>query len=85
MFHVFRIVSLDFSRDSSETQNLYKEEARNFPMSLRLYKEPQPIWVESPEFFKVLGHSSKEKALYDDSLYWVPEAVYDDSQHTSLY
>ena len=44
MFHVFRVVSLDFSR------NL---EARNFSKSLRLYKAPQPIWVESSEFSQV--------------------------------
>ena len=30
MFHVFQVVSLDFSRDSSNPQGLYREEARNY-------------------------------------------------------
>ena len=27
----------------------------------------QPIWVENLEFFQVVGHSFREKAIYNDS------------------
>ena len=50
MFHVFQVVSLGFSRNFSKFYNLHREEARNFPMSLRLYKQ-------------LPGHSSTEKAM----------------------
>ena len=77
-------MSLGFSRNSCKFQNLRREEARNFPMSLRLYKELQPIWVEISEFFLVPGHSSRETAIYDDShlaslgasLYCVPDPIH---------
>ena len=52
----FQVVSLGFSWNSSKFQNLRREEAWNFPMFLGLYKELEPIWVESSEFFIVLGH-----------------------------
>jgi len=49
MFHVFQVVSLSFSLNSSKFQNLRREQARNFPMSPKLYthKELEPIWGKS--------------------------------------
>ena len=56
MFHVFQVVSRGFSWNSSKFQNRHREEARNFPMSLRLYVKLQHTWVESSEFFQVPRH-----------------------------
>ena len=36
MFHVFKVVSLDFFRNSSKLQGLYRKEARNSSRSVRL-------------------------------------------------
>ena len=47
MFHVSQVVSLAFSQNAV---------ARNFLMSMRLYKELEPIWVERTEFFSVSGY-----------------------------
>ena len=60
-------VSCLSSHVSSKPQNLYREEAGNFLRSLSLHREPQPIWVESSEFFQVPEHLYEEKAMYDDS------------------
>ena len=54
MFHVFQVVSLGFSRNFSKFQNLHREEVRNFPISLSLYKKLEPIWVESSEGHKYI-------------------------------
>ena len=61
MFNVFQVVSVDFSRNFSKPQGLpYREEARNFSRSLRLYKMPQPIYyVKSSEFLQDPGHLSR--------------------------
>ena len=71
MFHVFQIVSLGFSRNYSKFQNLHKEGAGNFLMSPRLYKELEPIWGESLEFFQV------PERLWGESLefFQVPEPI----------
>ena len=60
-------VSLGSSRNFSKFQNLQRKEARNFPMSLRIYEQLQPIWVESSEFFQVPRHLSRQKTIYHDS------------------
>ena len=56
MSHVFQVVSRGFSRNSSKFQNLHREMARIFPKYLRLYKEVEPIRMESLEFFQVPGY-----------------------------
>ena len=60
-------MSLDFSRNSSKPQGLYREEAQDFSRSLRPYKGPQSLWVESSEFFQVPGHLSREEVINVDS------------------
>ena len=67
MFHVFQVMSPDFSRNSSKSLGLYREVARNSSRSLRLYKGPQFIWVGSSEFLQVSGHLSRATDIYDDS------------------
>ena len=64
MYHVFQVLPLDFSRNFSKPKGVYREEARNFPKSLRLYEEPQPIWMESSEFFQVPGYLYIGRKLY---------------------
>ena len=72
MFHVFQVVSVSFSRNSSKFQNLHREVAQNFPMSLRLHTELEPIWLESSEFFFVPEHNY---TIYDDSHFQVPDPI----------
>ena len=84
MFHVFQVVSLGFSRNSSKFQNLYREEAWNFPMSLRLYEELESIWMESSDFFQDPRHLYYVRRLTPCFAFLSPRSnTWDDSQNFS--